>query len=75
MSQFERIVPNFITVSEASRRLGKTGETIKLYLRKGSLPGRKIGSTWYLPDAEIPVVIGAEVKRRTRIRQEQANCV
>lgn len=75
MSQFERVIPNFITVNEAARRLGKTGETIKLYLRNGYLPGRKIGSTWYLPDEEIPVVAGAEVKRRPRIRQEQANCV
>ena len=40
-----------LTPKEVSRILGKSEETIRQMLRRGSIPGKKIGKTWYVRKA------------------------
>lgn len=38
-----------LTVAEAARRLGRSIEQVRRYLREGKLPGRRIGQQWFIP--------------------------
>ena len=42
-----------ITVSEAARRLGRSIEQVRRYLREGKLPGRRIGQQWFIEEAAL----------------------
>jgi excisionase family DNA binding protein len=45
-----------ITVAEAARRLGRSIEQVRRYLREGKLPGRRIGQQWFIEEQVVPHV-------------------
>lgn len=40
----------YVTVDEAARRLGRSIEQVRRYLREGRLPGRRIGLQWFIEE-------------------------
>jgi len=43
----------YVTVDEAARRLGRSIEQIRRYLREGRLPGRRIGLQWFIEEGPL----------------------
>ena len=50
---------DFITTTEAARRLGITRQTLSLYLRQGKLRGVKLGKEWRIPRNELERLLAA----------------
>jgi len=44
-----------ITVAEAARRLGRSLEQVRRYLREGKLKGQRIGGQWFVEEASLPL--------------------
>jgi excisionase family DNA binding protein len=44
-----------ITVAEAARRLGRSIEQVRRYLREGKLKGQRIGGQWFVEEASLPL--------------------
>jgi excisionase family DNA binding protein len=44
-----------ITVAEAARRLGRSIEQVRRYLREGKLAGRRIGQQWFIDEDAVPI--------------------
>jgi excisionase family DNA binding protein len=42
-----------ITVAEAARRLGRSLEQVRRYLREGKLKGQRIGGQWFIEEASL----------------------
>lgn len=42
-----------LTVEEAARALKVRVETVRRWLREGTLRGRKIGRIWRIPESEV----------------------
>lgn len=42
-----------VTVAEAARRLGRSIEQVRRYLREGKLEGRRIGQQWFVPERAV----------------------
>jgi excisionase family DNA binding protein len=53
---------DFITTTEAARRLGITRQTLSLYLRQGKLRGVKFGKEWRIPRNELDRLLAAPVE-------------
>jgi excisionase family DNA binding protein len=53
---------DFITTTEAARRLGITRQTLSLYLRQGKLRGVKFGKEWRIPRSELDRLSAAPVE-------------
>ena len=47
-----------ITVAEAARRLGRSLEQVRRYLREGKLKGQRIGGQWFVEEASLKLAIG-----------------
>jgi excisionase family DNA binding protein len=45
-----------ITVAEAARRLGRSLEQVRRYLREGKLKGQRIGGQWFVEEASLGLV-------------------
>ncbi len=45
-----------ITVQEAARRLGRSIEQVRRYLREGKLKGQRIGQQWFIEETSVPLV-------------------
>ena len=43
----------FVTVAEAARRLDRSIEQVRRYLREGRLPGRRIGLQWFIEEGAL----------------------
>jgi excisionase family DNA binding protein len=43
----------FVSVNEAARRMGRSIEQVRRYLREGRLNGRRIGNQWFIEAAAI----------------------
>jgi len=43
-----------ITVGEAAKRLNRSTEQVRRYLREGKLKGQRIGNQWFLEEATVP---------------------
>jgi len=43
-----------ITVQEAARRLGRSIEQVRRYLREGKLRGERIGQQWFINEESLP---------------------
>lgn len=51
----DNILPaGMTTVREASRRLGRSIEQVRRYLREGKLRGQRIGGQWFIDEADLP---------------------
>ena len=44
-----------ITVVEAARRLGRSLEQVRRYLREGKLKGQRIGGQWFVEEASLGI--------------------
>jgi excisionase family DNA binding protein len=44
-----------ITVAEAARRLGRSLEQVRRYLREGKLKGQRIGGQWFVEEGSLPL--------------------
>lgn len=42
-----------VTVAEAARRLERSTEQVRRYLREGRLTGRRIGGQWFIDEAVL----------------------
>jgi len=49
-----------ITVPEAARRAGKDPETVRRWIRNGSLPARKIGTQHVIEEADLEALLDEE---------------
>ena len=45
-----------ISVSDAARRLNRSIEQVRRYLREGKLPGRRIGGQWFIDETDLEAV-------------------
>ncbi|MBI2913512.1 MAG: helix-turn-helix domain-containing protein [Chloroflexi bacterium] len=43
----------FITVNEAARRLDRSIEQVRRYLREGKLKGARVGQQWFIEEASL----------------------
>ena len=53
----------YVTVAEAARRLDRSIEQVRRYLREGRLPGRRIGLQWFIEEGALE---GGAVARKGR---------
>jgi len=44
---------DYVTVAEAARRLNRSIEQVRRYLREGRLAGRRIGQQWFIEEAAL----------------------
>ena len=44
------IMDGYVSVNEAARRLGRSIEQVRRYLREGRLPGLRIGGQWFIEE-------------------------
>ena len=44
-----------LTVAEAAKRLGRSIEQVRRYLREGKLAGRRIGQQWFIDEDAVPI--------------------
>ena len=42
-----------ITVAEAAKRLGRSIEQVRRYLREGKLKGQRVGNQWFVDEASL----------------------
>ena len=42
-----------ITVNEAARRMSRSTEQVRRYLREGRLPGKRIGGQWFIRETAV----------------------
>ncbi len=42
-----------INVAEAARRLGRSIEQVRRYLREGKLPGKRVGQQWFIDERAV----------------------
>ena len=65
-----------ITVAEAARRLHRSTEQVRRYLREGKLKGQRIGNQWFVEERTLetpggrPLVPPELVERIRRTREE-----
>jgi excisionase family DNA binding protein len=65
-----------ITVAEAARRLNRSIEQVRRYLREGELRGQRIGNQWFVEEHALqtprgePLVPPELVERIRRTREE-----
>jgi excisionase family DNA binding protein len=43
----------YVSVGDAARRLNRSLEQVRRYLREGMLPGRRIGQQWFIEEAAL----------------------
>ncbi len=71
MSNPERM----ITVQQAARRLGRSIEQVRRYLREGKLRGERIGQQWFIDEAslaKVPLRYRPAEARTAQVREAAA---
>ncbi|MGQ9572539.1 MAG: helix-turn-helix domain-containing protein [Dehalococcoidia bacterium] len=58
-----------ITVAEAARRLGRSLEQVRRYLREGKLKGQRIGGQWFVEEASLEIRYPPGGRANVRIRE------
>jgi len=65
-----------ITVAEAARRLGRSLEQVRRYLREGKLKGQRVGGQWFVEEASLELARRQQkplpLARATRLTSQQA---
>ncbi|MDP2950225.1 MAG: helix-turn-helix domain-containing protein [Chloroflexota bacterium] len=59
-----------ITVAEAARRLGRSLEQVRRYLREGKLRGQRIGGQWFVEEASLPLSYEPSRRASARISEQ-----
>lgn len=49
----DNIMDGYVTVAEAARRLDRSNEQVRRYLREGRLAGRRIGLQWFIEEGAL----------------------
>ena len=49
----DRPQPELLSVADAARRLSRSTEQVRRYLREGRLSGRRIGGQWFIDGAAV----------------------
>ena len=62
----------FITVAEAARRLNRSIEQVRRYLREGKLKGARVGQQWFIEEASLGLVYQQRPPRLLRVREPTA---
>ncbi len=63
------IPEGMITVQQAARRLGRSIEQVRRYLREGKLRGQRIGQQWFVEEASLGLVYRPWGGRPGRVRE------
>jgi len=58
-----------ITVAEAAKRLGRSLEQVRRYLREGKLKGQRIGGQWFVEEASLELRYQPSRGTAQRIRE------
>jgi excisionase family DNA binding protein len=58
-----------ITVAEAAKRLGRSLEQVRRYLREGKLKGQRIGGQWFVEEDSLPMLYQPSQGTARRIRE------
>jgi len=58
-----------ITVAEAAKRLGRSLEQVRRYLREGKLKGQRIGGQWFVEEASLELRYQPSQQTGQRIRE------
>jgi len=58
-----------ITVAEAAKRLGRSLEQVRRYLREGKLKGQRIGGQWFVEEASLELRYQPSRGTTQRIRE------
>jgi excisionase family DNA binding protein len=58
-----------ITVAQAAKRLGRSLEQVRRYLREGKLKGQRIGGQWFVEEASLPLRYAPSQGTGQRIRE------
>jgi len=58
-----------ITVAEAAKRLGRSLEQVRRYLREGKLKGQRIGGQWFVEEASLKLRYQPSQGTAQRIRE------
>ena len=61
-----------LTVAEAARRLGRSIEQVRRYLREGRLPGRRLGQQWFIEEAAVASFYPPVQGPRRQIKESSA---
>ncbi len=51
---------DLLSVAETARRLQRSTEQVRRYLREGRLAGRRIGGQWFIPRSAIDAFSGSQ---------------
>jgi len=51
-----------LTVTEAAKRLKRSTEQVRRYLREGKLKGQRIGNQWFVAETAVRAAINPEGK-------------
>ena len=66
------IMEGYVTVDEAARRLGRSIEQVRRYLREGRLRGQRIGGQWFVEESALDEWHGDRTRSRARIGEAVA---
>ena len=61
-----------ITVAEAARRLDRSLEQVRRYLREGKLKGQRVGGQWFVEEASLPLRYQVRSGPRASVREPVA---
>ncbi len=59
-----------ITVAEAAKRLGRSLEQVRRYLREGKLKGQRIGGQWFVEEASLGIRYQPSRRANARINEQ-----
>ncbi len=54
------ILKGYVNVNEAARRLDRSTEQVRRYLREGKLAGRRIGGQWFINESAVLYLVRGE---------------
>jgi len=61
-----------ITVAQAARRLGRSLEQVRRYLREGKLKGERIGQQWFIEETSLGLLYRPSGGRVGRVKEAAA---
>jgi excisionase family DNA binding protein len=65
--------PEWLTVQETAEYLHSCAETVKRLLRKGELPGIKVGRRWLVPKAQLIEYLLSRLTTECRLRRDEVS--
>ena len=63
-------LPTYLTTNEVAQFLNVTSETVKRWLREGTIQGVKFGRQWRIPSTELTILKSEENYERSTFDSE-----